>query len=218
MNSIIVELHRFFNNIKRYSFPFNEFKYEIPKNGIYIIFEHGEKFQSLDRIVRVGTHTGNNQLFSRLSQHFVKENKNRSIFRKNIGRCFLYRDGNPYMRIWELDTTSAANKKLYSTLLDPDFEKQIEKQISNYIQSNLSFCVFRINDKEQRLYWETKIASTLAQSKELKPSPEWLGNYSPKNKIRDSGLWQVNNLNHECLTVQEFDDLKGHIDKSSNIT
>ncbi|KKL23684.1 hypothetical protein LCGC14_2422930, partial [marine sediment metagenome] len=44
------------------------------------------------------------------------------------------------------------------------------------------------------------------------------GNYSPINKIRDSGLWQVNNLNHECLTVQEFDDLKGHIDKSSNIT
>lgn len=212
MDSLVVEIHRFFNNLKRYTFPFNEFKNEIPKNGIYIIFERGEKFHQFDRIVRVGTHTGNNQLFSRLNQHFVKENKNRSIFRKNIGRCFLYRDSNPYMRIWELDTTSAANRELYSVLLEPDLEKHIEQQISNYIQTNLSFCVFRIDNKEQRLFWESKIASTLAQSTELKPSPEWLGKYSPKDKILESGLWQVNNLNGECLTEQEFSDFQSPID------
>ena len=45
--------------------------------------------EKMDRIVRIGTHTGENQLRSRLMQHFVKENKNRSIFRKNIGRCFF---------------------------------------------------------------------------------------------------------------------------------
>lgn len=89
MRNLALELHQIFNKQKRYYFPFDDFINEIPKNGIYIIFEKGERYKNLDRIVRVGTHTGNNQLRSRLKQHFIKENKNRSIFRKNIGRCFL---------------------------------------------------------------------------------------------------------------------------------
>ena len=59
----------------------------------------------MDRIVRIGTHTGENQLRSRLMQHFVKENKNRSIFRKNIGRCFLNIENQDYLDSWELDIT-----------------------------------------------------------------------------------------------------------------
>ena len=89
MRNITQELHQVFNRQRRFTFPFKQFLKEIPENGIYIIFEKGEKYGNLDRIVRVGTHTGNNQLRSRLNQHFLKENKNRSIFRKNIGRCFL---------------------------------------------------------------------------------------------------------------------------------
>jgi hypothetical protein len=211
MNSISLEIHELFNNLRRYTFPFSDFKSEIPRNGVYIIFERGERFQNLDRIVRVGTHTGNDQLFSRLNQHFIKENKNRSIFRKNIGRCILNKTGNTYLRLWELDTTSRADKEKHSKLLDMNFEKQVEKQISNYIQTNLSFCVFRVEEREQRLFWETKIASTLAQSDELKPSPNWLGKCSPKDKIRDSGLWQVNGLNSECFSKQKFDELKTYM-------
>lgn len=208
MQSIAFELHKLFNCQKRYHFPFSEFRKEIPKNGIYIIFENGEKYLQFDRIVRVGTHTGNNQLYSRLNQHYIKENKNRSIFRKNIGRCILNKANNPYLRIWDLDTTSAEEKKMNGHLVDVDFEKQIERQISKYIQENLSFCVFRIDDKEQRLFWESKIASILAQSRELRPSSGWLGNYSPKEKIRASGLWQVNGLDGEGLEEKEFEGLK----------
>lgn len=208
MNSIALEIHELLNGLRRYTFPFVNFRSEIPKNGIYIIFERGERFKNFDRIVRVGTHTGKDQLYSRLNQHFIKENKNRSIFRKNIGRCILNKTGNPYLQLWELDTTSRADKAKHSKLLDMNFEKQVEKQISSYIQTNLSFCVFRVEDKEQRLFWETTIVSTLAQSNELKPSPEWLGNYSPKDKIRESGLWQVNGLNSNCLSEQKIDELK----------
>lgn len=208
MQSIVLEIHKLFNSQKRYYFPFKEFKQEIPNNGIYIIFEHGEKYLEFDRIVRIGTHTGNNQLYSRLNQHYIKENKNRSIFRKNIGRCILNKANNPYLSIWELDTTSAEEKKMNSYLVDVEFEKQIERQISTYIQEILSFCVLRINNKEQRLFWESKIASTLAQSKELIPSSDWFGNYSPKEKIRASGLWQVNGLDGECITDIELEELK----------
>jgi len=152
----------------------------------------------------VGTHTGHNQLFSRLKQHFVKENKNRSIFRKNIGRCSLNKVNSPYLPLWELDITSREEKERNLKLLDLEFEKQIEKQITNYIQTNLSFCVFEIVTKEQRIFWESKIVSTLAQSICFRPSEKWLGNYSSKEKIKSSGLWQVNELNNDSLSKAEF--------------
>jgi hypothetical protein len=208
MKSLVIELHRFFNNRKRYSFPFKEFEKELPENGIYLIFEQGEKYQDFDRIVRVGTHTGNNQLRSRLNQHFVKENKNRSIFRKNIGRCFLNIDKSPYLKLWELDITSKVEKEKNLQFLDLEFEKIIEKKISNYVQSNLSFCVFQMDVKEERLFWESKIVSTLAKSDEIKPSANWLGNHSPKEKIRISGLWQVNELYNDSLSEDEFKRLR----------
>lgn len=63
---------------KKYSFPFNE--KEIPNNGIYILFEKGETGHLTNRIVKIGSHTGVNQLPARLNQHFIKENKDRSIF------------------------------------------------------------------------------------------------------------------------------------------
>jgi len=206
--TLTYRLHKLFNEQNRFSFPFKEKENEIPRNGIYVIFEKGEKFNDIDRIVRVGTHTGENQLRSRLKQHFVKENKNRSIFRKNIGRCFLNKDNSHYLDLWELDITSKADKDKNLKLLDINFEKQLEKRISDYIQTNLSFCVFQVDTREQRLFWESKIVSTLAKSNELKPSKNWLGNYSTKDKIKQSGLWQVNELYNEELTETEFEQLK----------
>ena len=87
MSIICDKIHYALNSLKRYYFPITET--EIYKNGIYVLFEKGETAHKVDRIVRIGTHTGNNQLPSRIKQHFVTENKDRSIFRKNIGRCIL---------------------------------------------------------------------------------------------------------------------------------
>lgn len=204
-------LHKLFNEQNRFSFPFKDKESKIPRNGIYVIFEKGETFNDIDRIVRVGTHTGENQLRSRLNQHFVKENKNRSIFRKNIGRCFLNKDKSKYLDLWELDITSKADKVKNLKSLDLNFEKELETRISDYIQTNLSFCVFQVDTKEQRLFWESKIVSTLAKSNELKPSKNWLGNYSTKDKIKQSGLWQVNELYNEELTETEFEQLERQI-------
>ena len=88
-------LHKLFNSMKRFSFPFDE--EAIPKNGIYILFEKGERAHEADRIVRIGTHTGSNQLRSRLKQHFLNENKDRSIFRKNIGRAILNKNKDSFL-------------------------------------------------------------------------------------------------------------------------
>ncbi len=216
MKNSALELHQLFNQQKRYRFPFDKFINEIPKNGIYIIFERGEKYSDFDRIVRVGTHTGINQLRSRLNQHFVKENKNRSIFRKNIGRCFLNKENNIYLNLWELDNTSKVDKAKNLALLDSFFEKELEKKITKYIQTNLSFCVFQIDTKEDRLFWESKIISTLANASNIKASAKWLGNYSTKDKIKVSGLWQVNELYNVAITETELAQLKEKLHTPNN--
>jgi hypothetical protein len=203
---MVNELHIIFNNLERFTYPFENRLNSMPENGIYVKFEKGEKHNGLDRIVRVGTVTGENNLKKRLIEHFITENKNRSIFRKNIGRALLNKENNPYLKYWELDTTSRADKEKNLKLLDLEFEAKMEREISNYIKTNFSFCVFRVETKEQRLFWESKIISTLAFKS--KSSENWLGNFSTKDKIKQSGLWQVHGLKKSKLTNEEFDNLK----------
>jgi hypothetical protein len=192
--------------MKKHSFPFNE--QEIPENGIYILFEKGEFAHSTNRIVRIGTHTGNNQLRSRLFQHFLNENKDRSIFRKNIGRALLNKDKDAFLEQWEIDLTTKDAKNQYSDSIDFDKQKEIEKRVTKFIQDNFSFVVFQVDDKNKRLEIESKIISTVSLCDECKPSEQWLGNFSPKEKIRESGLWLVNELWKTPLSDKDMIELK----------
>lgn len=199
-------VHKIFNNMKIFTFPFNEI--EIPLNGIYILFENGENKNDFERIVRIGTHTGKNQLSSRLRQHFVNENKDRSIFRKNIGRALLNKRKDSYLKVWELDFTTKENREKLGNLRDLKKQEEIEKEVTKYIQNNFSFIVFKINDKEERLKTESKIISTISLCENCKPSKNWLGNFSPKEKIRESGLWLVNELYKEPLSEEDILKMK----------
>ena len=154
------QLHQWFNNLERFSFPFD--KRKIPRNGIYILFEKGETAHGMDRIVRIGTHTGKNQLRSRLKQHFINEKKDRSIFRKNIGRALLNRVKDPFLAQWEIDLTSRDAREKYSALIDFEKQKEIEKNVSQYIQTNFSFVIIEVEAKEKRLELESKIISTIS--------------------------------------------------------
>jgi len=180
----------------------------IPKNGIYLLFEKGERGHGSNRIVRVGTHTGEGQLRSRLKQHFITPNKDRSIFRKNIGRALLSRDENPFLTDWELDLTSHAMRALHGVRINSKKQEGIEKSVSNYIQDNFSFSVIRVDGKEERLRLESRIISTVSLCDVCQPGAHWLGNFSPKSKIRESGLWIVNELYKKPLTDKDFIDLK----------
>jgi hypothetical protein len=198
-------LHKWANGRARFSFPYPAGK--IPRNGIYLLFEDGEPGHHADRIVRIGTHTGSNQLPSRLEQHFLKENKDRSIFRKNIGRCLLNRDRDHFLASWELDLTTRAARDRYHGTIDMERRKEIERQVSHYIQSHLRFVVLEVPDKARRLELESKITSTISLCNECGPSPSWLGRHSPNPKIQKSGLWQVNELYKVPLSVAELSDL-----------
>jgi len=214
MSKICHKIHQWFNGMKKHSFPFSEQR--IPKNGIYILFEKGEFAHTTNRIVRIGTHTGKNKLPSRLKEHFVNENKDRSIFRKNIGRAFLNKDKNDYLKIWEIDFTNKTNQEKYGYLRDIQKEKKIEKRVTKYIQKNISFVVFQIDDKDKRLELESKIISTVSLCDECSPSQNWFGLFSPKAKILESGLWLVNKLWKSPLSEKDLKELKNILENAGH--
>ncbi|KAF0144122.1 MAG: hypothetical protein FD156_2061 [Nitrospirae bacterium] len=199
-------LHEIVCSLKRHHFPFDESA--IPQDGIYVLFQRGEFGHGAERIVRIGTHTGESQLPSRLTQHFLNENKDRSIFRKNIGRAILSESKDPFLEQWEIDLTTRKSKASYSHKIDFDRQKEIESKVSQFIQKNFSFSVFHIKDKTGRLKIESNLISTVSRCNDCKPSSEWLGNYSPKAKIRESGLWLVNELYKTPATLEELKQLE----------
>lgn len=194
-DSQCVSIHKFFNSLPRFTSKFNP--EDIPENGVYVFFEKGEKFHDMDRIVRVGTHTGEGRLASRLQEHLCGCNKDRSIFRKNIGRAILNKNNDPFLAKWNLDLTSKKNINKYSeTIEEQDLPYQflIEQKVSKYMNDNLSFAVVSVDDKKERLDYESYLIHTISADKSCKQSDSWLGNYSPVKKIRESGMWLVNEL------------------------
>lgn len=201
------EFHEWARSLPRHTSPYN--KSAIPKNGIYFLFEKGEKAHKGARVVRVGTHTGVGQLPSRLLQHFINENKDRSIFRKNIGRALLNKARDPYLKLWEIDLTPAAVRKLHGGRINFAKQKGIERAVTTFMRKHFEFAVLQVDDQKKRLELESKIISTLSSCESCTPSTKWLGAYSPKEKIRDSGLWQVNELYKTPLSKKDLAFLKG---------
>lgn len=206
MSDICHRLHCLFSELPKFGFPFETST--IPQNGIYVLFEKGELAHGADRIVRIGTHTGKNQLPSRLEQHFIKENKDRSIFRKNIGRAILHRERDSFLAQWEIDLTERKAKEKYAGLVDPRKLQEVERRVTEYIQRNFRFVVFRVDDNAKRLHWESRIISTVSLCEECRPSEKWLGLHSPKAKIRESGLWLVNELYKQPLSERDYEVVK----------
>ena len=135
-SEICSRLHVLARRLVRQSFPFD--RNAIPKNGIYLLFECGEIGHGGDRIVRVGTHTGPGQLPSRLGQHFLAENKDRSIFRKNIGRALLNRDGDPFLQSWNIDLTTRQARDRHLESVDLEYQSRIEAAVSRKVSQSLS--------------------------------------------------------------------------------
>jgi len=202
VSEVCAELHRIVRTGKLHRVPFDA--RALPKNGIYVLFERGEVCHDGPRIVRVGTHTGDDQLPSRMQQHFVKENKDRSIFRKNIGRALLNRESDPYLAEWEKDRTSRAQRQRFGLEPDPVKRREVEASVTAYMREHFSFVVFSAEVAAERLSLESKLISTVSRCGACGPSDRWLGRSSPKEKIRSSGLWLVNELGKVPLDAADL--------------
>ena len=189
-------IHEWANGLRRFSFPFEPA--DIPENGIYFLFEKGERAHGVDRIVRIGTHIGKRRLPIRLKDHFLRENKDGSIFRKNIGRALLNKEQDSFLEVWDRKPTPREfhNKKVH-----------VEKVVSSYIRDKISFSALSIEGKGERKSLESKIISTISWCEKNCPSRSWLGRCSPEQKIQESGLWLVRELYKEPLSEEEMEKL-----------
>lgn len=181
------------------------------QNGIYIMFEMGEKLYGMDRIVRIGTHRANGRLKERLKDHFLKENKDGSILRKNVGLSLLHRERDPFEVIWALDWSKPSIKNEYANGTQLGHKKAIEGAVSSYLRNNLSFTCIFVENEEDRLRIEEALIATLSKASDFESSSEWLGRHSPKPEIVSSGLWNTQGLNGNVLSCVEVEALKNDI-------
>jgi hypothetical protein len=156
----------------------------------------------------VGTHREGN-FRSRIADHYVLDErkmgfnryqaapKDRSIFRKNLGRALLHRDRDPYEELWDVDFTSRASREARGSRRDVDKEKQVEAQVTRILRERFAFRWIELEGQARRMGsqgLEAALIGTLAKCDECRPSANWLGRFSPKRKIAQSGLWLVQHL------------------------
>jgi hypothetical protein len=127
---------------------------KVPANGIYVLFEKGEEEHGVDRIVRVGTNRGQNNLAVRIREHLYTPNKDRSIFRKHVGRCLLARAGDAFLAQWEIDLTTRASRERSAHKVDKVRLQEVETQVTKYMVENFSFAVLRVEGRVERLHFE----------------------------------------------------------------
>ena len=200
-----IKIHSLLNNQMRFRWDtINNVSFN---NGIYVVFEDGESYHGMDRIVRVGTHESDGRLLARLKNHFISENKDGSIFRKNIGKAILKKVQNPYLEIW---SKNSSNRRVMKNVIGYDsvLQRNIESLVSEYMCNNLTFVCFPIETKIERLRLEEGIIALLNHSSDFSASSTWLGNYSPEAKIVNSGMWLKRGLKGRPLTEQEYENIE----------
>jgi hypothetical protein len=107
---------------------------KVPPNGVYVLFENGEQRHNGERIVRIGTHRGQNNLAPRIREHLYTPNKDRSIFRKHVGRCLLARAEDAFLIQWEIDLTTKASREMYGHKVDKVRLQEVETEVTHYMR------------------------------------------------------------------------------------
>ena len=176
---------------------------QVPDNGIYVLFENGERGHGVERIVCIGTHKGQDNLGPRIREHLDAPNKDRSIFRKHVGRCLLAKECDPFLAEWQLDLTSKASREMSGHKVDKARLKEVENEVTRYITENFSFSVLRFGSKVERLHCKKSLLSTIFHCSRCGPSETWLGNFHPSSIVRESGLWNMQGLRGSELLLDE---------------
>lgn len=214
-------LHEQLEQLQLFDYPTIRNSIELlPENGIYFFYEKGEVWGhggDKPRVVRVGTSKDGN-FRSRISEHYLLDEskmnfdsskpapRERSIFRKNIGRALLNQRKDDYLKIWEVDFTSHESRNQYASLRDIEKEKSLELEITGLLRRNFFFRFIAFGGQDQRMGktgLESALIGTLAQCPLCKASTNWLGKCSSRAEIRNGKLWQVQHLKANSITNRD---------------
>ncbi len=174
-----------------------------PNSGVYFFLEPGELRPNTAelRVVRVGTHGVSRgskaTLWNRLRTHRGTGNSvgnhRSSIFRLHVGAAISVRNPDVLIASWGVGQTADTTLR--------KAEEGLERRVSAHI-GLMSVLWLAIDDEagpsSDRAYIERNIIGMLAGKTgpaDL-PSPEWLGRFSPDERIRRSGLWNLDFLNY----------------------
>ncbi len=179
---------------------------QLPQQGVYFFFDDSEAspFSRLTpRLVRIGTHavsagstaTLRNRLRTHLGTRAGTGNHRGSVFRLHVGRAIIERDGlHDHYPTWGKGQ-SALGQVIKS-------ETPLEAKVSEYI-GNLRVLVVPVLDTagtgSMRATIERQFISMFTERPcALETSSlAWLGRFSDKASIRDSGLWNVRDVGSE---------------------
>lgn len=195
-----------------------------PDSGIYFFFEPEESRTNTTerRVVRVGTHRvgrgSKTKLWTRLRAHRGTRagngNHRGSIFRLHVGAAISARDADVMLPSWSVGQAADATLR--------NSEAGLERRVSGHIGTMSVLCV-AVEDEpgpaSDRAYIERNVISLLVgKSGPLDPPSEhWLGKFSPDERIRKSGLWNLNFLDYSYSSVA-LDVLDEYVSATIGIT
>ena len=176
---------------------------DLPTHGVYFFFDETEatRFSNIiPRLVRVGTHgvsVGSTAtLRNRLRTHFGTRagqgNHRASVFRLHIGRAIIERE-NLQEQFPDWGRGQSAPREI------TDREATLEKRVSHYI-GNLRVLAIPVLDSAGKSSMRATIERQfIAMFTEHlcaleSASPNWLGLFSDKPNIKESGLWNVRDV------------------------
>jgi hypothetical protein len=198
-----------------------------PEHGVYFFFSPGEIRARASgeqlRVTRVGTHAvseGSSQtLWDRLKQHYGTGSRSAdhphggdqrgSVFRREVGRALIARhDLSDQYPEWDLRRIKSSDRER-DVIRDEEYP--LERWVSTYIRE-LPFLWVTVDDEpgkhSERAVIERNALGLLSNLERpaLDPRPDWwLGTDSQQQKIRQSGLWNVRDV--EVEYDPEFLDL-----------
>ena len=195
-----------------------------PDRGVYFFFAPDDHRDAgaLPRVTRIGTHAvsdgSSTSLWDRLRTHRGARrgtyegggNHRGSVFRKRVGEAFLERDGlhGEYPH-WGQGSSAKRERRME--------ELKMERRVSDYIR-DLPFLWLNVDDEpsaeSRRAYIERNTIALLSNYRRETVdarSPEWLGRHARSEKIRESGLWNVNHVD-ETYDPTFLDDFRAAVE------
>jgi len=178
-----------------------------PDRGVYFFFATDEQRANTDqlRLTRVGTHAvsegSGTTLWNRLRTHRGAlsgtyeggGNHRGSVFRERVGEALIERyDQHDVYPEWGDGSSAGRDLRLE--------EIDMERPVSDYLRQ-LPFLWVDVDDEpgpgSDRAYLERNAIALVSNYGKDSIDPRsngWLGNDSPSQKIRESGLWNVNHV------------------------
>ncbi len=102
-------------------------------------------------------------------------------------------------------------------LRDISKEAEVEAEITETLRKNFAFRFIEIPSQRQRMGGEgleRALIGTLAGCSACVPSGGWLGKHSPKQQIRNSGLWLIQHLTAAPITLGQRSVITSAIEAS----